>query len=210
MKLIDINSRDMNGDGHIPRGYERTPWSGNLDKVEISRPGGLLLAALIRCANERRLQLSDMATELGVTYGYINQLRNGIRYVSQVSDEFAAACSHFLGIPRLTILMLAGRLNPEDLFEQDNMLATEVTRAMGFICDDLVWGHLITPELRSGSEHSQFAVVKLFEAATGKVLMDKSLQYATLGAEICKLRDIQSKQMAAIASHSNKKKRSRD
>jgi len=42
------------------------------------------------------------------------------------------------------------------------------------------------------------------------VLMDKSLQYATLGAEITKLRDIQTKQIAAIASHSNKKKRSRD
>jgi hypothetical protein len=151
-----------------------------------------------------------MADELGVTYGYINQLRNGIRKVSQVSDEFALACSCFLGIPRLTILMLAGRLNPEDLFEQDNMLAAEVSRAMGFICDDLVWGHLITPELRSGSEYSQFAVVKLYEAATGKVLMNKSLQFATLGAEITKLRDIQAKQMTAIASHSKKKKRSGD
>ena len=76
--------------------------------------------------------------------------------------------------------------------------------------EPLIWGHLITPELRSGSEHSQFAVVKLYEAATGKVLMDKSLQYATLGAEITKLRDIQAKQMAAIASHSKKKKRSED
>ena len=209
MKSIDINSQGGNDEGHTPRDYERIPWSGNLDEVEISRPGGLLLAALITCANERRLQLNDMASELGVTYGYINQLRNGIRKVSQVSDEFALACSYFLGIPRLTILMLAGRLNPEDLFEQDNMLAAEVSRAMGFICDDLVWGHLITPELRSGSEHSQFAVVKLYEAATGKVLMDKSLQFATLSAEITKLRDIQAKQMSAIASHSKKKKRSR-
>jgi transcriptional regulator with XRE-family HTH domain len=210
MKLIDVNSRDSGGDKDGPREYVSIPWSGNLDEAEISRPGGLLLAALIRCANERRLQLNNMADELGVTYGYINQLRNGIRKVSQVSDEFALACSYFLGIPRLTILMLAGRLHPEDLFEQDNMLAMEVTRAMGFICDDLIWGHLITPELRSGSEHSQFAVVKLYEAATGKVLMDKSLQYATLGAEITKLRDIQAKKMAAIATHSKNKKRSGD
>jgi transcriptional regulator with XRE-family HTH domain len=210
MKLIDINSRGANDKGHTPRDYERIPWSGNLDKVEISRPGGLLLAALIRCANERRLQLSDMASALGVTYGYINQLRNGIRQVNQVSDEFASACSHFLGIPRLTILMLAGRLNPEDLFEQDNMLATEVTRAIGFICDDLVWGHLITPELRCTSEHSQFAVVKLYEAATGKILIDKSLQYNTLGAEITKLKDIQAKQATEMKNHSAKKKRSRD
>ena len=139
MKSIDINSRDSGDDNRGHREYVSIPWSGNLDEAEISRPGGLLLAALIRCANERRLQLNNMADELGVTYGYINQLRNGIRKVSQVSDEFALACSHFLGIPRLTILMLAGRLNPEDLFEQDNMLATEVTRAMGFICDDLIW-----------------------------------------------------------------------
>src|SRR5690606_21922382 len=52
------------------REYRRIPWSGNLDEVELSRPGGLLLAALIRCANERRQQLNEMAKELGVTYGY--------------------------------------------------------------------------------------------------------------------------------------------
>jgi hypothetical protein len=54
--------------------YERTPWCGNFSEEELDRPGGLLLAALIKCANDRRLLFKDMAKELGVTYGYINQL----------------------------------------------------------------------------------------------------------------------------------------
>jgi transcriptional regulator with XRE-family HTH domain len=171
------------------RGRKNTPWSGHLSNAEISRPGGLLLAALVRCTNERGMQLNELAKELSVTYGYINQLRNGIRAVSQISDDFALACSRFLGIPRLTVLMLAGRITPEDLFEPGARLATEVSNAIGFVCDDKAWGHLITPELRSSCSHSKFAIVRLYEAATGKVLMDRTLQLESLAEEISRLQE---------------------
>lgn len=189
------------------RQYHLIPWSGNLDEAEIARPGGLLLAALIRCANDRRLQLNDMARELGVTYGYINQLRNGLRRIDQVSDDFAQGCANFLGIPRLTVLMLANRVTPKDLFESRDMMATEVGRAMEFICKDPKWGHLITPELRKCEIDSQYAIVRLFETATGKVLMDRHLNEETLHGEIKKLQEIQAARIASMETAAARKTR---
>lgn len=187
------------------RDYHRIPWSGNLDENELGRPGGLLLAALIRCANERRQQLNDMARELGVTYGYINQLRNGIRQVNQVSDDFALGCARYLGVPRMTVLMMAGRVSPEDLFEHREMMAAEIGRAMAFMVDDPQWGHQVTPELRQASVESQYLLVRLYEEATGKRLMDKHLNADTLAQEIGKLREIQAARARSLESYTGRK-----
>lgn len=183
----------------------RVPWSGNLDEVELGRPGGLLLAALIRCANERRQQLQDMARDLGVTYGYINQLRNGIRNVNQVSDDFALGCARYLGVPRLTVLMMAGRVSPDDVFEHREMMASEISRAMAFICEDPQWGHLVTPELRKVNLDSQYVLVRLYEQATGKKLMDNHLNAEALAVEIKRLQDVQARRAEKLESYQTRK-----
>lgn len=181
--------RPVPSTGDTPkREAPRNPWNGNLDEAELARPGGLLLAALIRTADERRQQLNDMARDLGVTYGYINQLRNGIRKVDQISDGFALSCAQYLCVPRMTVLMLAGRVKPEDLFEHTEMMVAEVDRAMSFLTTDPVWGPLLTPELRSAGVESRFALVRMYEEATGKVLMEKRLKPETLAAEVEKFK----------------------
>ncbi len=215
-KVVRMKGRGNGGDdGVAPQGndegvtekreYNRIPWSGNLDETELNRQGGLLLAALVRCANERRQLLNDMARELGVTYGYINQLRNGIRRVDQVSDDFALGCARYLGVPRLTVLMMAGRVTPEDMFEHREMMASEVGRAMSFICDDPQWGHLVTPELRKSAADSQYLLVRLYEQATGKKLMDNHLSAENLAQEITKLREIQAERARSLESYANRK-----
>lgn len=214
-KVVPMKGRGNASDetaltGNVPEGaekreYNRIPWSGNLDENELGRPGGLLLAALIRCANERRQQLNDMARELGVTYGYVNQLRNGIRQVNQVSDDFALGCARYLGVPRLTVLMMAGRVSPEDLFEHREMMAGEIGRAMAFLCEDPQWGHLVTPELRQSSVESQYVLVRLYEQATGKKLMDSHLNADNLAQEIGKLREIQAARARSLESYNGRK-----
>lgn len=215
-KIVDIKGRGTKT-AHKPpveapasedastREYNRTPWSGNLDEDEIQRPGGLLLAALIHCANERRLQLNDMAKELGVTYGYINQLRNGFRAVNQVGDDFALGCARFLGVPRLTVLMLAGRITPADAFENRDLMAGEIGRAMAFICQDPEWGHMVTAELRNSSLESQFLLVRMYEAATKKVLMNTLIDIETLAEKIAALQELQAARARANAAHAVKK-----
>jgi hypothetical protein len=185
--------------------FVRNPWSGNLDDIELSRPGGPLLAALIRCANERRLQLNEMAQELGIHYSYINQLRNGMRQVRQVSEEFTIACARFLGVPRMSVMILAGKVTTSDFFESEDMMAAEISNAIGFICNDISWGHLITPELRRSDVVSQFAVVKLYEGATGKVLLNKALDCESMASRLAKLESIQIGRKRIVNEHSLKK-----
>ena len=215
-KVLQIKSRDTaegassansvkENQERPSREYNRTPWKGSLDESELARPGGLLLAALIRCANERRQQLNDMSRELGVTYGYINQLRNGIRQVNQVSDDFALSCALYLGVPRMTVLMMAGRVTPKDVFEHSEMMASEINRAMAFICEDPYWGPLVTPEMRNLDVDSHFLIVRLYEKATNKKLMDNQLTLENLSQEIQKLQAIQEERIRSLKNYSTRK-----
>ena len=69
-----------------------------------------LLDALNAQRIKRNETKNEMSKDIGVTYGYINQLTNGHRKVSQISDEFSRSCAKYLGVSRLIVLVLAGRI----------------------------------------------------------------------------------------------------
>src|SRR5690606_34275580 len=73
-----------------------------------------LLRVLLKEAIRRKHQLNEMALSLGVTYGYISQLRTGIRQCEHISHEFAVACSRYLGVPAALVKLWAGRIRAED------------------------------------------------------------------------------------------------
>ncbi len=200
-ELAILNEQDMKSISN----RQRIPWCGNLSEVELNRPGGLLFAALLQCANERRLLLNQLAAELGVSYGYINQLRNGIRNVLHISSEFTTACARFLVVPRLNILILAGIVTFSDLYESDELMASEISKAMMFIYQDIEWGSMITPELRNINLESKFVLVKLYESATGKVLLNNALDSKSLASELTKFKIIQNKRQGVVTEHSHKK-----
>jgi transcriptional regulator with XRE-family HTH domain len=91
------------------------PWTGRMNEREAARPGGLLMAALLGCAEEREHTQDQVARYLGVHYSYLNQLRNGLRNVSSVSRPFSQACAQYLGLPRLQVLIMAGQITAEDV-----------------------------------------------------------------------------------------------
>jgi transcriptional regulator with XRE-family HTH domain len=159
-------------------------WSGELSAIELKKPGGLLLAALIQCANSRGLSILDLAAKLGVTYGYINQLRNGLRGVGQVSDEFTQSCANFLQVPRLTVLMLAGKVTSADLLSSGSIAERELASALQFLSANSEFGHLVTEELREASFDSKYLLVKLFERATGKRLLGTEVDVEALAREM--------------------------
>lgn len=86
------------------------------ERVErlYSEDGGPLLGWLIDEAQLRGQLLSEMATDLHVTYGYINQLRNGIRKVSNISNEFARSCANYLGVPTVVVKLVSGSISLSD------------------------------------------------------------------------------------------------
>lgn len=155
-----------------PKGEStRVPWSGGLSAEELARPGGTLLAMLISRANELGHQLGDMAEELNVTYGYISQLRSGLRKTEHISDAFANAAALYLGVPRMTVLLASGRVRPEDVFQDPNEAILALPRAVKFIQNDPTYGPLMPTELLTADEKLQFFVVSLYEAAAGRRLL---------------------------------------
>lgn len=76
--------------------------------------GGPLISWLLDEAYRRQQTYREMATDLQVTYGYINQLRNGLRKVEQISHEFAQACAQYLGVPTIVIKLISGSIRMSD------------------------------------------------------------------------------------------------
>lgn len=92
--------------------------------------GGPLIGWLYDEARRRGLDLQEMAMELGVTYGYISQLRSGIRRTSTISHDFARSCADFLGTVTLTVMFLAGSLTLKDLTVQAESEEQQLDRAL--------------------------------------------------------------------------------
>lgn len=76
--------------------------------------GGPLVSWLLDEAHRRQQTYRDMATDLHVTYGYINQLRSGLRSVENISHEFARACALYLGVPTIVIKLVSGSICMSD------------------------------------------------------------------------------------------------
>jgi hypothetical protein len=149
----------------------RVPWNGGLSDEELARPGGALMSALLYRANQLGHQLAQMSTELNVTYGYISQLRSGHRHPENISDDFVNAAAAYLGVPRMTVLMLCGRVKPDDVLLQKHNVAQQIPAAMDFIAQDPVFGPLMPLEARKQSYELQFFIISMYEKATGKTLL---------------------------------------
>jgi transcriptional regulator with XRE-family HTH domain len=150
---------------------KRTPWNGGVKAEELARPGGILLGMLTQRANELGHQLADMAEELGVTYGYISQLRNGQRGVTTIREKFVDACARYLGVSPLTVLLAAGKIRPTDIYEDQHEVMQSVPNAVQFIKRDAEWGPVMPAEVASLDIKTQFFIVKLYEAATKRTLL---------------------------------------
>ena len=109
-----------------PVSFAPLAWSGRVDPGECGRPGGLLIAALMQCATERDLSLSELASELGVSFWSLSQLRIGFRPIDELDDDLADACAAFLDLPRLTIEMLAGLVEPQVLLETEAVSGEDI------------------------------------------------------------------------------------
>ena len=165
-------------------------WSVSLDSNTLNKPGGLLMAALVARASERGQSIPEMAEQLGYSYPYINLLISGLRRVDQVSDEFTDKAASYLQVPRVVVLMLAARITPADYFEIGSFTASLIEPAMRFIVEDQKWGPLVTAEVRNGSLETKYGVIKLYEAATGKKLLDAELDVTQLAAQIQRMQKL--------------------
>lgn len=183
---------------------EAPPWSGAVDESFAVRPGGLLTAALVQCAAERGQSFPEMCRALGYSYPYLNLLMSGVRQVNQISDDFAQACATYLRVPRMTVLMMAGRITQADLMEPGIFKPQTIEPAFQVLLKDAVWGPLVTDELREVSMVSKYALVKMYEKAEGKKLLPE-MDMAALETEVQTMQAYIQAAQATLAAKKDKK-----
>lgn len=189
-----------------PKGEStRVPWSGGLSREELARPGGTLLAMLIQRANELGHQLGVMANEINVTYGYISQLRSGLRKTEHISDSFANACALYLGVPRMTVLLASNRVKPEDVFSDPVEMVSILPRAIKFIQGDPVYGPLMPPDIINADPKLQYFIVCMYEDATKKTLLPGRANQVELAKQIQQFQAIRQQMIAQVEEDRLKK-----
>ena len=180
---------------------KRVSWSGGLSQEELARPGGILLAMLVSRANELGDSLGDLAKALNVTYGYIAQLRNGFRKPENISDSFATACAAYLGVPRLAVLLAAGRVRPLDVYEDPHEVMASLPHALKFMQSDGRFAGLMPPEVFEVSSELQLFIVTLYEAATDRKLLPGHLSRETVAKQIEHFQAYRAKLLEELAAH---------
>ncbi len=129
-------------------GGRRTGWTGLLAD-EFLGPGGALTALLLKAANIRGHQLGEMARALGVTYGYIAQLRYGHRDTQHISRDFAMAVARYLSeafgkpVPPILVMLVAGRIRIEDWLPAGEAGSEQIRRGLERLASDPMVGGMM-------------------------------------------------------------------
>lgn len=81
-------------------------------------PGGPLLGWLGDEASQKGHSPAEMSRALGVNYGYVLQLCNGVRNVENVSQDFLDICGRYLGVPTIVCKVLSGNIRMSDFLHR--------------------------------------------------------------------------------------------
>lgn len=131
-------------------------------------PGGPLIGWLFDECRRRGQEYRQMAACLGVTYGYVNQLRSGLRQARHISDDFAVSCAHYLGVPPVVVKMIAGRIPISDFVTPRESEEDALDRAMAQLLDDPVARQTLPADMRELSLSAKRALVAMYIEASGR------------------------------------------
>lgn len=131
-------------------------------------PGGPLIGWLFDECRQRGQEYQEMAADLGVTYGYINQLRSGLRQTRHISDDFAVRCARYLGVPPVVVKMVAGRLPMSDFVCPRQSEETFLERAVAQMVEDPVVRAAMPNDLQTVPLAAKRALVSLYAEISGR------------------------------------------
>ena len=126
-----------------------------------------LIRLLFKEALRRQHRLVDMAHALGVTYGYISQLRSGHRQTDNISQVFAEACARYLEVPTALVKLLAGRISMRDFIWPSRSRRKDVQDGLQSLRDDPAVASWIPDALFSADEQVQDFVWQLYQESAG-------------------------------------------
>lgn len=147
-------------------------WWG-MDAEDLSRPGAPLLVWLIKVATQRGEKMHQLASSLGVTYGYIVQLKKGMRSTTRISEEVVRAAARYLRVPAIAVRLAAGQVTLEDFALPDERFQQRVDNGIDFISRDPAYSFLLPPGVEKLDVETKAALVVLYEGATGARLLSQ-------------------------------------
>lgn len=134
--------------------------------------GGPLVGWLLDEARRRGHELKQMARELGVTYGYIHQLRTGLRSLAHISQEFADACAEYLGCPTIIVKLLSGRICVSDFAFRGQTKQDTLDRALRQVQDDPQIRRLLPCNLQQLPREAKEVIVLLYSETSCRDIFD--------------------------------------
>ena len=129
--------------------------------------GGPLMGWLVDEAGKRQHSIVKMANALGITLGYLLQLRNGIRSTESVSQEFYVACSRYLGVPAVVCKLLAGNIRTSDFLIRAEPEQDAVDRSFRKMMDDPTARSLLPSDTTVFSTEAKRAIVLMYAESSG-------------------------------------------
>lgn len=141
-----------------------------------------LLRVLLAEADRRGQTVTAMAAELGVSPGYVFQLRNGLRQTEFIGQEFAVACARYLRIPVVLVKLWAGRIRLTDFGWPSQATNAQRDRDLAELAKDPAYAGLVPEEFGHISDAMKDLVWNLYCEATGRqppawVTMPRMLDY---------------------------------
>lgn len=161
-KVIDIHSSSAQ--------ETTSEWLG-FEEQDLRRDGAALLVWLSKVATQRGEKMHQLSAALGVTYGYVIQLKKGIRNTSRISDEVIWAAARYLGVPPIAVRLAAGQIKLADFDLPGERFNRRVDSGLEFIAKDPAYSFLLPPGVEKLSVDVKAALVVLYEGATGARLL---------------------------------------
>lgn len=144
-----------------------------LTEREMRQPGSALIQLMIRTAADRGLSNREMLSRLGIARSYFGLMRLGRRPIARLSDESFAKIAEFLGLSRIAVLMLAGRISQSDFSASPRALRHDLRAVLQLMQRDAEYGGLISSSVFAASPDVQMLIVKLFQDVRGAKLLPK-------------------------------------
>lgn len=149
---------------------DKAEWHG-MDTEDLRRPGAALLVWLIKTAIQRGEKMNELASALGVTYGYLIQLKKGIRSTTRISEEVIRSSARYLSVPAIAVRLAAGQVTLSDFDLPGERFSQRVDNGLDFISKDPAYSFLLPPGVEKLSTEVKASIVVLYEGATGARLL---------------------------------------
>lgn len=147
---------------------------------DLERPGAALLVWLSRISLSRGHKMTEVASALGVTHGYLVQLKRGIRETPRISSEVVEAAAEYLVCPPILVKLAAGQISLRDFYSPRDRMADDIDAAIAHIAADPDYSFLLPPRVDSLSQDVKASLVMLYQDATGRDLLFRKLNWTRI------------------------------